>query len=60
MALQITGFRPEYIIKNNPIPVNDRNNSVFKNLKTDNITISKKNKEQLEYALSHEGRIRGE
>lgn len=63
--LFITSHSRECIETFNKVQLEDEHASgayfeFYKNLKTDRITASKRDKEQLEYALTHQGRVRGE
>jgi AAA15 family ATPase/GTPase len=63
--LFITSHSKECIEAFNEVQLEDKNNSgayfeFYKNLKTDIFTASKRDKEQLNYSLTHQGRMRGE
>jgi AAA15 family ATPase/GTPase len=63
--LFITSHSKECIEAFNEVQLEDNNNSgayfeFYKNLKTNMITASKRDKEQLKYSLTHQGRMRGE
>ncbi|RKZ83117.1 MAG: ATP-binding protein [Candidatus Parabeggiatoa sp. nov. 1] len=63
--LFITSHSKECLEAFNEVQLEDNKNSgayfeFYKNLKTDLITASKRDKEQLNYSLTHQGRLRGE
>jgi len=63
--LFITSHSKECIEAFNEVQLEDKSNQsayfeFYQNLKTDMITASKRDKEQLNYSLTHQGRMRGE